>query len=391
MHIEHGLKGGRKVVSERNGARVVTTGKRGGYVQRPYVVRNGHTYVQRTYVVNNVTYTGVYRSYYYGGGYYYGYYPPYYYQPAYYGWAYNPWPAPAYYQWGYYNDPWYGNYNYYYRPYPAYPTASWWLTDYMMSENLRAAYEAQLVGAAGAPHTAPDSADTVASLWSTDFLIAASLTAAYGGQPYALAAAAKSPSSGGKGDAAQAQLSPEVKQAIADEVKRILAAEQAAAKPQQGASGGDQTPPALDPDRVTFVVSSDLDVTIDEGEECALTSGDVLTRLTNTPDEDKNVSLKVAASKKTDCAVGKQIAVSVDNLQEMYNHFHEQVDSGLKTLAAKQGKDGLPAAPDTSTVGGEVPPPAPDTTATKALQDQQQAADQAESEVQTASATGGGK
>src|SRR5207249_11262268 len=58
------------------------------------------------------------------------------------------WPAPAYYRWGYYNDPWYGNYNYYYQPYPAYPSASPWLTDYILSENLRAAYEASLAGKA---------------------------------------------------------------------------------------------------------------------------------------------------------------------------------------------------------------------------------------------------
>src|SRR4029077_20646616 len=65
MHIEHGLHGGRTVGSEHNGARVVTTGKRGGYVQRPYAVRNGHTYVSRTNVVNGRSYSHVYRSYYY--------------------------------------------------------------------------------------------------------------------------------------------------------------------------------------------------------------------------------------------------------------------------------------------------------------------------------------
>jgi hypothetical protein len=100
MHIEHGMHGGRTVVSEHNGARVVTTGKHGGYVQRPYAVRNGHTYVSRTYVVNGRSYSHVYRSYYYGGRAYYGYYPAYYYNPGFYGWAYNPWPAPIAWGWG---------------------------------------------------------------------------------------------------------------------------------------------------------------------------------------------------------------------------------------------------------------------------------------------------
>jgi hypothetical protein len=98
MQIQHGVHGGRTIVSTHNGARVVTTGHNGGYVQRNYVVRNGHTYVSRTYVVHNVTYTSVYRSYSYGGHCcYYGYAPAYYYHPVYYGWAYNPWPAPVYY------------------------------------------------------------------------------------------------------------------------------------------------------------------------------------------------------------------------------------------------------------------------------------------------------
>jgi len=79
--------------------------------------------------------------------------------------------------------------------------------------------------------------------------------------------------------------------------------------------------------------------------------------------------------------VGKQIAVSVDDLQEMYNHFQEQVDNGMKDLSSKQGKSGIPAAPDTKTVSSDVPPPPPDANAAKQLQDQQAAADQTEAQV----------
>jgi hypothetical protein len=138
------------------------------------------------------------------------------------------------------------------------------------------------------------------------------------------------------------------------------------------------------------VVSSDLDVSTDKGEECALSAGDVITRITDTPDQDKKVTVSVSSSKKTDCPAGKQVAVTVDDLQEMHNHFREQLSSGMKSLAEKQGTGGLPKAPDTSTTGGEVPAPPPDTTAAKALQDQQQAADQTESEVTKETASGGG-
>jgi hypothetical protein len=363
MHIEHGMHGGRTVVSEHNGARVVTTGRHGGYVQRPYAVRNGHTYVQRTYVVNGRPYARVYRSYYYGGRPYYGYSPGFYYHPGFYGWAYNPWATPVAWGWGWGGAPWYGFYGGYFAPYPVYPTAAFWLTDYLLSASLQAAYAAQAEASADA----------------------------------AQANAAAAPASGGDQAAAPdnsnaVTLTPEVKKAIADEVKAQLAAEQAAAAPAASASSaapagapqtvasGGEVPAALDPAHTTFVVSSDLAVTAD-GQECGLTQGDVITRLDTTPDSDQKVNVLVTASKKSDCASGKKVAVSVDDLQEMHNHFQEQIDDGLKTLAEKQGTGGLPKAPDTGTTSSEMPPPPPDASAAAALQTQQAAADETEAQV----------
>ena len=366
MHIEHGLHGGRTVVSEHNGARVVTTGKRGGYVQRPYAVRNGHTYVSRTYVVNGRSYSHVYRSYYYGGRAYYGYYPGYYYHPGFYGWAYNPWPAPVAWGWGWGGAPWYGYYGGFFAPYPVYPTAAFWLTDYLLSASLQAAYAARAEANAGGANAGDANAG-------------------------AGEANASAPADGGDqvpaaDNSNTVALTPEVKQAIADEVKAQLAAEQAAAG--QGAAPGGQpaaassgeVPAALDPAHTTFVVFSDLAVTAD-GDECGLTAGDVVARIDNTPDADQKVTVLVMSSKKTDCASGKKVAVSVDDLQEMYNHFQEQIDEGMKTLAEKQGTGGLPKAPDTATTGGEVPLPPPDTSAAAALQDQQAKADATEAAV----------
>ena len=55
MQINHGMNGSRTIVSTHNGARVVTTGRHSGYVQRAYVTRGSRTYVSRTVVVNHVT------------------------------------------------------------------------------------------------------------------------------------------------------------------------------------------------------------------------------------------------------------------------------------------------------------------------------------------------
>jgi hypothetical protein len=138
-------------------------------------------------------------------------------------------------------------------------------------------------------------------------------------------------------------------------------------------------------------VDSDLSV-VANGKECGLTAGDVITRLTDTPDADNMVNASVSASKTSECGAGETVAVKVDDLQEMQNHFAEQLDSGLGELAKKQGTGGIPKAPDTGTVASDVPPPAPDTTAEKTLQDQQQAADQTEAQVkQEAAASGAGQ
>ncbi len=284
VHIEHPMQGPRTVVSERNGVRVVNTGANRGYVQRPYAMRNGHTYVQRTYVVNHLTYTRVYRSYYYGDRHYYGYYHPYYYHAAFYEWAYSPWPAPVYYSWGWVGAPWYGYYGGYFAPYPVYPPvypwATFWLTDYVIAANLQAAYEER---------TATNAATAVDAQQGQGN----SSPESGGNNP---SPAENNPNSVG--------LTPDVKQAIAEEVKAQLQAEEAASEQGVSSSNGHSTPsgsdvpPALDPARRTFVVASSLDVT-SEGHECMLTAGDVITRLTDTPDQENILRPPTGAAKRS--------------------------------------------------------------------------------------------
>jgi len=370
MHIEHGVRGGRTTVSERNGARIVTRGH-GGYVQRAYVTRGGRSYYSRTYYSGGAYRVGLYRGYGWGGRTYYGYYPGYWYHPEFYGWGWQPWGVGVAWgvgAWGWGGAPWWGFYGGWWNPYPVYAAPYFWLTDYLISSSLQAAYAARAEANADA---------------------AASDAAASGGD-------------GGGGDAAPAAaagpvaLSPEVKQAIAEEVKAQLAAQQAQASQDSGgqasaapAPTSDQPPPALDPAQRTFVVDSDVTV-VANGQECGLTAGDVVTRLTDTPDADQTVNASVAATKKGDCASGQTVAVKVDDLQEMYNHFQEQLTNGMGELAKKQGTGGMPKAPDTGTSAAAVQAPPPDTSVAKTLQDQQQQADQTESQVKQEAAAGGG-
>jgi hypothetical protein len=374
MTINHGMHGGRQVTSVHNGRTVVSYGRHGGYSQRAYFNHGGHAYVQRTYYRGGHAYAYGYRSYYYGGHPYYGYAPAYYYGPGYYGWAYNPWASPVAYGWGWGGAPWYGYYGPYFAPYPVYPSAAFWLTDYLIGASLQAAYADQQAGAEDQgqllPPLMPQSNGEVASLWSTDPLVASFLPTAYGA--YML---------GGAPAAGNTQLSADVKQAISDEMKQEIAAEKAAAAAGSNAPAGDQVPAALDPKIRIFVVSSEEDLTTSDGTECTLTAGDVVYRTGDKPDDDNMVDAKVKSSKKDECAMGATVSVAVDDLQEMHNQLRIQMDAGLKELADKQGKNGLPAAPDTKTTAGEAPAPTPDTNVQNDLQQQQKDADAAEAEA----------
>jgi hypothetical protein len=365
--IIHGPGGTRQVVTEHRDvnnhvqSRIVSMGSNRGYVEHTFQ-RGGHEYIRRTYVYGGRTYVNVYRGSYYHGVIYYHYVPAYYYHPVFYGWAYNPWPAPVYYTWGWYGASWYAPYGYYFAPYPAYASAAFWLTDYMIAESLRASYD---VGMAQAGKSS--SANDVQASPIGPQIQNNSVT-----------------------------LTPEVKQMIAEEVKAQLAAEQAAAtqsstfstalnsRPQEAAANTEQAPPALDPSLRVFIVATNLEVTAN-GQTCPLSAGDVLMRTENTPDKDNSVSVSVVSSKKSDCVAGSPSRVEVADLQEMHNHFREQMDGGLKTLADNQGKNGLPTGPAADPRPNADGQSVPDLTATTDLQKQRQDAEQAEQEVQEAS------
>ena len=341
MVIHRGPSGGRVVVSGRPGARVVSYGSHGGFVER--TVRPG--YVSRTYVVGGVSYVHVYHSYSYHGWGYYHYIPAVYYGPRFYGWAVTPWAAPFRYSWfgiGV-SAPWFGFYSGYFNPYTVYRSPDLWLTDYLLAENLRLAYEAQLAGNADQPPPPPP-ADV---------------------QPGAAA------------------LTPEMKQLIADEVRQQIEAEKAAALqpapavPQQPAA--DQAPPALT--QRFFVVSSHLDITTADGQACSLTPGDVIERRGKTVGADGGVAVDVVSAKPGDCATDAGASIQLADLQDMHNQFREKIDSGLKMLADNQAK-GLPngPAPDARAVPDGVAPPAADA----AIQLASQETDAARLEAQVA-------
>jgi len=349
MDVHHGLAGGRRVSMERHdGSRVYAERGRPGYVERGYHY-GGHDFARRAYFYHGHAYNRFYMGYGYHGLMLNVYAPGFYFHPGFYGWAYNPWVAPIAFGWGWGGSPWYGRYGYYFQPYPVYPSAAFWLTDYIISQNLQAAYAAQQEGGEAAPAPVAES----------------------GGQPV---------------------LTPEVKQMIADEVKAQLALENQEA--QQNTQGATPDPASSGIARLlsdghphVFVAGGSLDVTDASGNECVVSDGDALQLRQAPPSDSATANLVVLSSKgNPECQISLTVQVQLTDLQEMQNHMRETIDQGLQDLQAKQGTGGLPAAPpsaqgDPAPAGYAAAAPPPEANPAADIQAADQQAGQAEKDV----------
>ena len=342
MVITHGPGGAaRAEFVRRDGSVIVTRGGHWGYVQRPFVV-GGVSYVQRTYVIGGVSRAYIYRPYFYHGLSLNIYVSSRYYAPAFYGWAYTPWVRPVVFSFGWGPSPWFGFYGGYFAPYPTYAGPAYWLTDYMIAMSLQDAYNQQMAAAAAAQANAS----------------------------YTLPAGS------------QTALTPDVKQAIADEVHRQLDQER-----MESQGSAPQSSPAFLSDNAShvFVVSAGLDVQSGSGE-CSLTEGDVLQMAAPPAANAAMADLAVLGSKGQDCRKGTMVSVAIADLQDMQNHMRETLDQGLADLQAKQGQGGLPAVPPAAARPAAQAPyaaaaPPPDPNIASEVSQQAESAAQAENEV----------
>jgi len=356
MDVHHGLNGNRSIRVERpDHSRVVGERGRPGYVQRGYSY-HGHDFGRRSYFYHGHEYSRFYRGYGYRGLNLDVYAPGVFFAPGFYGWAYNPWVSPIHYGWGWGGAPWYGYFGGFFAPYPVYYGAPFWLTDYLISQDLQEAYTAHQEAGEAAP--AP-------------------------------------PEGGGV-----VMLTPDVKQEIAEEVKAQIALENQ--EQQQNAQNQDIDPGSSgiarmmsDGHRHIFVAGTALDVTDANQNECAISDGDVLALMSPPPPDATAANLVVLASKGgNECPKSSTVTVQLTDLQEMQNHMREQIDQGLQELQNKQGQGGLPKAPQLAqgppvqAQYADVAPPQDPNVQTE-VQQQTQQADQAESDVNTEAAQGG--
>jgi hypothetical protein len=349
MDVHRGLNGERRVNVERaDHSRVFAERGGRGFVQHPYMYR-GHEFGRRTYYRDGRAYDRFYGRYGYHGAFLDVYAPERFYAPGFYGWAYNPWAAPINYSWGFGGNPWFGYYGAFYTPLPVYPSAAFWLTDYLISQSLAASYQAQLEAGAPAPLVG------------------------------------------------YAPITPDIQHMVADEVKNQLALEnqeaQANAQQHDIDSGGSSIARLLSPQGFqphVFVAGSSLDLVDASGTECAVSAGDVL-EVPQPPGDNATAANAVVLTTKggKECHKADTVQVAFTDLQDMQNHLRETVDTGLGDLQKKQGQGGLPPAPPSA----EAPPvqsafaavaPPPDPNVATEIKQETQEADKAEQEVASA-------
>lgn len=353
MDVHHGLNGDRRVSVERaDHSRIVAERGGRGYVQHPYMY-HGREFAHRTYYDHGRAYDRFYARYPYHGMYLEGYAPGFYFRPAFYGWAYNPWAVPIAYSWGFAASPWYGRFGFYFNPYPVYPSASLWLTDYLISQSLAAAYTAQV------------QANAIAA---------------------AQAQAAGAPPPGA------APLDDQTKQLISAEVQRQIALENQEAQMQAQNQQPDPASSGIarmlgDNIQHVFVAGSGIDVVDTTGTECAISEGDALQLSGPPPPNSSTANLVVLSSKGgIECHRGAMVAVTLDDLQNMQNHMRETISQGMSNLQTNQSQGGLPAvppsanAPPAKTEFAAIAPP-PDPNAQTQINQQMQEADKAEQEA----------
>jgi hypothetical protein len=273
--------------------------------------------------------------------------------PAYYGWAAHSWSGPVTYRWGWQKQRWYASFGDYFTPYDAYASLDLWMTDYLLAQNLRSAYDAwQASTAATAQALGGSAADTTqesGAAPSGDDAAAASDTSQVADGPP-------------PPEESPPPITPDVKQELDAQIKLQLQERQSG----KTAQSDDDLPGALKPGHKLFRVIASLDVDSDTpGKVCALNSNDYIER-TGDLDHDGMVPVEVKLSGISDCGEGLATRVSANDLEAMDSEQQEQLTNAMLAAANSMGPSGLPKGPATSPllVAAGQAQPAPDALST---------------------------
>jgi len=285
------------------------------------------------------------------------------YPATYYAWALAPWPHPVTYAWGWRVQPWYPMYGALFMPYPVYASPDLWMTDYILSQNMQSAYQAQIAApaaqslAAGAPAAPaanagfaapaadPAAGASIAQPGETAPSAAPADAAPDDASPENVPSAPRSSAASATTVALPAPITPQVKAQLNAQIKVQLQEQQAAAA-TPAVLTTQATPPALRSNHVFFQVVQPLDVPSGTGDSyCSLTPNDYIRRVGGMSADDWMIPVVVELSGPSDCPKGLRTRIGLNDLNAMENEQEAQVMEAMRAASKSMGQDGPPIAP----------------------------------------------
>ena len=256
---------------------------------------------------------------------------------VYYAWALAPWPRPVAYAWGWQVQPWYPTYGVLFTPYPMYTSPDLWMTDYIISRNMQAAYQAQTPPPPSEPLPpavpAPDSGAPAPDAQPGDTSAAPQPGAAPPAPPSIDATAAPA--------APPPAITPQIKAQLNTQIK-VQLEEQQAAQATPAVLTAQTGPPALRANHVFFQVVQPLDVPTAHGH-CSLSANDYIKRTGEMSSDDWMIPVVVELSRPSDCPEGLATRIGLNDLNAMENEQEAQVLEAMQAASKSMGPNGPPA------------------------------------------------
>ena len=278
------------------------------------------------------------------------------YPVAYYNWALGPWPQPVAFGWGWRVQPWYPVYGALFVPYAVYVSPDQWMTDYIISQNMQAAYQARVAVPVPPPAAETGDVSPMAQEQAPQPTDASQVPQSGEAPPAALPPESPPVEPSDEAPAAPAAvppaalppvITPQVKAELNTQIKVQLRERQAAAAtPATLTTQSTSTPPALRPNHVFFEVVQPLDVPAATANHyCSLSANDYIKRTGGMSEDDWMIPVVVEASGPSDCPVGLHTRIGLNDLNAMENEQEAQVMEAMDAASKRMGPNGPPSVP----------------------------------------------
>jgi hypothetical protein len=282
------------------------------------------------------------------------------YPRVYYSWALAAWPRPVVYSWGWRAQPWYPMYGSLFTPYPVYTSPDLWMTDYIIAQSMQTAYQAQTAPPASEP--SPGEAPWAPAPDSSIAAPAAEPSyAAPAPQPGDTPPAPQSIDTPSAPVAPPPAITPQVKAQLDAQIKVQLQEQQAAVATPVSLTT-QSTPPALRPNHVFFQVAQPLEVPSGTANRyCSLSADDYIKRTGGMSSDDWMIPVVVELSGPSECPVGLQTRIGLNDLNAMENEQEAQVMEAMQAASKSMAPNGPPSGPGAHptliTAGNAAPDP----------------------------------